>query len=211
MFTSSNNGLADNCPMKFATATSSGAIPVINRRTRLTVSCFLRPDVGVAWSDLVWSPSVFFNGADEFEPHIDGIRLRGTNEASGEECDVIEVSYFKAQRTRHYWLSRKDHLPRRVKEIVRLASQNHVIAEEWFRVEIDERISDETFAWTPPEGSDAWTPPEWEEFRLKPGTEAPDVELALAQGKRQYDKRATITKRQQQRDLDRDTKKFKRR
>lgn len=37
------------------------------------------------------------------------------------------------------------------------------------------------------------------------------VELALAQGRRQYDKRATITKRQQQRDLDRDTKKFKRR
>ncbi|MDI6449717.1 redoxin domain-containing protein [Anaerobaca lacustris] len=137
--------------------------------------------LGVAWSDLVWSPSVFFNGADEFEPHIDGIRLRGTNEASGEECDVIEVSYFKAQRTRHYWLSRKDHLPRRIKEIVRLAGHNRVIAEDWFRVEIDERISDETFAWTPPEGSDAWTPPEWEEFLLKPGTEAPDFELALAQ------------------------------
>jgi SsrA-binding protein len=37
------------------------------------------------------------------------------------------------------------------------------------------------------------------------------VELALAQGKRQYDKRATITQRQQKRDIDRDTKKYKRR
>jgi SsrA-binding protein len=37
------------------------------------------------------------------------------------------------------------------------------------------------------------------------------IELALAQGKRQYDKRATITKRQQKRDIDRETKKYKRR
>jgi len=37
------------------------------------------------------------------------------------------------------------------------------------------------------------------------------VELALAQGKRQYDKRATITKRQQKRDIDRDMKKYKQR
>jgi SsrA-binding protein len=37
------------------------------------------------------------------------------------------------------------------------------------------------------------------------------VELALAQGKRQYDKRATITKRQQKRDIDRSIKKYRRR
>ena len=37
------------------------------------------------------------------------------------------------------------------------------------------------------------------------------VELALAQGKRQYDKRATIAKRQQKRDIDRSIKKYKRR
>ena len=35
------------------------------------------------------------------------------------------------------------------------------------------------------------------------------VELALAQGKRQYDKRATIAKRQQKRDIDRSMKKYK--
>lgn len=37
------------------------------------------------------------------------------------------------------------------------------------------------------------------------------VELALAQGKRQYDKRRTITERSQKRDLDRNIKKYKRR
>lgn len=37
------------------------------------------------------------------------------------------------------------------------------------------------------------------------------VEVALAQGKRQYDKRQTITERSQKRDLDRNMKKYKRR
>ncbi len=36
------------------------------------------------------------------------------------------------------------------------------------------------------------------------------VELALARGKRQYDKRKTIAERQQKRDVDRDTKKYRR-
>jgi SsrA-binding protein len=35
------------------------------------------------------------------------------------------------------------------------------------------------------------------------------VELALAQGKRQYDKRRTITERQQKRDIDRSMKKYR--
>ena len=35
------------------------------------------------------------------------------------------------------------------------------------------------------------------------------VELALAQGKRQYDKRRTITERDQKRDIDRSMKKYR--
>jgi SsrA-binding protein len=35
------------------------------------------------------------------------------------------------------------------------------------------------------------------------------VELALARGKKQFDKRATITEKQQKRDLDRDAKKYR--
>lgn len=138
--------------------------------------------LGVAWSDLVWSPSVFFNGADEFGPHIDGIRSRGTDTVWDEECDVIEVSYFKAQRTRHYWLSRKDRLPRRVKEIVRLADSTRVIAEDWARVEVDSAISDERFAWSAPEGFRGWEPPELEDFLLKPGADAPDFDLPSISG-----------------------------
>ena len=36
------------------------------------------------------------------------------------------------------------------------------------------------------------------------------IELALAKGKRQYDKRRAITERQQKREVDRDTKKYRR-
>ena len=36
------------------------------------------------------------------------------------------------------------------------------------------------------------------------------IELVLARGKRQYDKRKTITERQQKRDIDRDMKKYRR-
>ncbi len=62
-----------------------------------------------------------------------------------------------------------------------------------------------------------WTKLEQRGFTLVPlrmyfnGRGLAKVELALAQGKRQYDKRATIAKRQQKRDLDRETKKYKRR
>ena len=37
------------------------------------------------------------------------------------------------------------------------------------------------------------------------------IEMALARGKRQYDKRRAITERQQKRDVDRDTKKYRKR
>ncbi len=137
--------------------------------------------LGLAWSNLIWSPSVFFRGADEFEPYIDGIRYRGRNEAGGEECDVIEISYFKAQRIRHYWLSREDHLPRRIKEIIRLAD-NHVIAEDWFGVEIDASIETKEFQWFPQDGYRVWDPPHCDEFLLERGAEAPDFELSSISG-----------------------------
>ncbi len=137
--------------------------------------------LGLAWSNLIWSPSVFFRGVDEFEPYIDGIRFRGTNEIHNEECNVIEVSYFKAQRIRHYWLSQEDHLPRRIKEIVRVAD-NHVVAEDWFGVEIDPAIENKRFQWSPPEGHRVWNPPHLDEFLLKPGTKAPDFKLSSVSG-----------------------------
>ncbi len=50
---------------------------------------------------------------------------------------------------------------------------------------------------------------EWHE--LLASKRGVQVELALAHGKRQYDKRATIAERGQKRDLDRDMKKYRKR
>ncbi len=60
-----------------------------------------------------------------------------------------------------------------------------------------------------------WTKLEQRGFTLVPlrlyfsGRGLAKVELALAQGKRQYDKRATITERAQKRDVDRSMKRYK--
>ena len=60
-----------------------------------------------------------------------------------------------------------------------------------------------------------WTKLEQRGFTLVPlrmyftGRGLTKVELALAQGKRQYDKRATITERAQKRDVDRSMKRYK--
>jgi len=62
-----------------------------------------------------------------------------------------------------------------------------------------------------------WTKLEQRGFTLVPlrmyfnGRGIAKVELALAQGKRQYDKRQTITERSQKRDIDRSMKKYKHR
>jgi hypothetical protein len=47
-------------------------------------------------------------------------------------------------------------------------------------VTINAEIPDEKFAWLPPEGWQQWRLPDIAEKLLKPGTEAPDFELLLA-------------------------------
>jgi hypothetical protein len=87
----------------------------------------------------------------------------------------------KGQRIWDLWLSKKDHLPRKLKQIVRV-SYDLVINEEWSSVTLNAEMADTMFAWKPPEGWKPWRLPEPEERLLKPGTQAPDFELASADG-----------------------------
>jgi peroxiredoxin/outer membrane lipoprotein-sorting protein len=135
--------------------------------------------LGTAWLALVLDPSVFHGYPDLLEPHIDGIRGRGTNRVRGEECDVIEVSFMKARRTRYLWLSRQDHLPRKLKEIVR-GADIRVTVEEWSDVTVNAEIPAKVLAWSPPQGWRQWDPPRLEDSLLKRGQEAPDFELRSA-------------------------------
>ncbi len=81
----------------------------------------------------------------------------GQEKVGDEECDVVEVSIMKHQRSWYLWLSRKDHLPRKFKEVIRV-SYDIVVYETWSDIVIDGPMPAEKFVWTPPKrppGSDS--------------------------------------------------------
>ncbi len=127
-------------------------------------------------------PSTFHESTDTLEPYIDWIRSIGTEKVADEECDVIEVSFMKYQRSWYLWLSRQDHLPRKLKQVVR-AANDIIMHELWSQVTINAEISMEKFAWAPPEGWQQWSLPDQDEDFIKPGQKAPDFELLSADGK----------------------------
>ena len=136
----------------------------------------LRAGVGT-----IIDPSTFHGYTDSLHPYLDGVRGRGTEKVEGRKCDVIEVSFMKRQRIWYLWLSRDDHLPRKLKQVVRGAGVL-VSLEHWSEVAINAEIADEKFAWLPPAGWQQWQEPIAEEKLLKPGAMAPDFELKLAKG-----------------------------
>jgi len=135
----------------------------------------LRAGMGMTIID----PSTFHGYTDSLQPYLDGVKSWYTESIDGHECDVIEVSFMKRQRIWYLWLSKQDHIPRKLKEVVRV-SRPLVGYEHWSDVTINAEISNEKFVWTPPAGWQQWTPPDPDEKLLKPGAEAPDFELLLA-------------------------------
>ena len=133
---------------------------------------------------LVMQPSIFHGNMGSLEAHLDAVRSKGTEEVGGEQCDVIELAYMKGQRSKYYWLAHSDHLPRKLKEVVRVASGNIVTDELWTNVTLNGTIAADKFAWTPPADWNEWRMPEIEEGLLKPGTEAPPFDLLGSDGKR---------------------------
>jgi len=100
-------------------------------------------------------PSIFHGYTDSLQPYLDGARNRGSEKIEGLDCDVIEVSFMKRQRIWFLWLSRQDHLPRKLKEVVRV-NRDLVSVEHWSQVTINAEIPDEKFAWLPPAGWQQW-------------------------------------------------------
>jgi outer membrane lipoprotein-sorting protein len=131
----------------------------------------------------VIDPSTFHGYTDCMQTYIDGVRALPAEKVGAEECDGVEVSIMKHQRSWYLWLSRRDHLPRKMKEIVRV-SYDLVITEDWSSVVLNGDITDTMFVWKPPKGWTQWKLPPIEAGLLKPGTKAPDFDLASADGKR---------------------------
>ena len=127
-------------------------------------------------------PSTFHGYTDSLQQYLDGVKSLRHEKVGDEDCDKIEVSIMKHQRSWYLWLSKRDHLPRKLKEIVRV-SYDIIITEDWSSVTVNADMPDTLFAWKPPEGWTQWKKPPIEIGLLKPGTKAPDFELASADGK----------------------------
>lgn len=138
--------------------------------------------LGVGMAMPILDPSTFFGYTDSLQPYLDGVMGIGKEKIGDEECDGIEVSLMKHQRSWYLWLSPKDHLPRKLKQTVRVAYE--IVAHEtWSDIVVDGAIPAEKFVWTPPAGWQQWDLPKAEYLLLKPGTVAPDFELPLVDGK----------------------------
>ncbi len=169
--------------------------PALYEKTRLT--CYMKKPappgghsighetgwLGAGLGMPIIDPSTFHGYTDSLQPYLDGVKGLGTEKVGSEDCDKIELSIMKHQRSWYLWVSRRDHLPRRLKQIVRV-SYDLVMKEEWSSVTINADIPNTMFAWKPPKGWTQWKPPPIEAGLLKPGTKAPEFNLASADGKR---------------------------
>jgi len=124
----------------------------------------------------VLNPSVFQGKNNSLEPYIEGVWFLGVEKVGQEDCDMIEVSYMNHQRSYYFWISRRDNLPRKLKDVVRTSGEN-ITQEVWSKVTLNAQIPPEKFKWTPPEDWKQWHPPTAEDRLLKPGRLAPDFEL----------------------------------
>ncbi|MBN1807258.1 MAG: redoxin domain-containing protein [Sedimentisphaerales bacterium] len=137
--------------------------------------------LGTVWYGTILDPSIFHGYTDSLAPYIDGIRSRGKDYIGDEECEIIEVSFMKAQRNRYFWISKKDYLPRKIKDIVRPANVK-IMVEELSDIKLNDRIQKQNFTWSPPQGWQQWEKPGPEDILLKPQTKAPDFELISING-----------------------------
>jgi outer membrane lipoprotein-sorting protein len=135
--------------------------------------------LGTGMAMPVIDPSTFHGYTDSLQPYLDGVMGMGVEKVGEEECDVIEASIMKHQRSWYLWLSKKDHLPRKLKQVVRV-SYDITMHETWSDIVMDAEMPAEKFVWTPPQGWQPWELPKPEDMLLKPGTPAPDFELLAA-------------------------------
>lgn len=133
-------------------------------------------NLGAGLAMTIIDPSTFHGATDSLQPYIDGVRLLGVEKVGGEECDGIEVSFMKHQRSWYLWLSRKDHLPRKLKQVVRV-SYDIISEESWSEVTLNAEIPNDRFVWSAPKDWKEYRMPDIEEGLLPPGTPAPDFAL----------------------------------
>jgi peroxiredoxin len=125
--------------------------------------------------------SSFHGHIDSIVPYLNAVRNLGTEDIADQRCDKIEISLAGNQRNWLLWLSQRDHLPRKMKEVLHV-SEDHVTNEQWSSVVVNGDISNDLFVWKPPAGWTEWTLPDERDSLLRVGTQAPDFDLASVSG-----------------------------
>jgi hypothetical protein len=138
-------------------------------------------ELGAPIAMTIIDPSTFHGYSDSLQPYLDGVRGIGTEKVGDELCDAIEVSFMNHQRSWYLWLSRRDHLPRKLRETIRVFA-DLTKAETWSNLTINADIPNDRFVWSPAAGWKEYRTPDIEEGLLKPGTSAPDFALAAVGG-----------------------------
>ncbi|MBD3180290.1 MAG: redoxin domain-containing protein [Candidatus Latescibacteria bacterium] len=140
-------------------------------------------DVGLFGTNVismtVLEPSIFHGYSDPMQPYLNGVEYVERDTVGGIECDVIEAVFMDHQRVKTFWVSREDHLPRRMLETV-YANPISETREEWSNVQLNHPLPDDLFSWEPPEGWVEYRQPRLEDGLLPIGEIAPDFELSLA-------------------------------
>ena len=139
--------------------------------------------LGAGMAMTIVDPSTFHGYTDSLQPYLDGVRGLGSEKVGQDDCDVVELSFMKNQRSWRLWLAKTDHLPRKLMQVVRV-SYDIVAEESWSEVTVNAEIPNDRFAWSAPDGWKEWRIPPIEEGLLKPGTPAPDFDLAAPDGSR---------------------------
>jgi peroxiredoxin len=127
--------------------------------------------------------SNFHGHVDSLEPYLTAVRGLGAEMIAGESCDKIEVSIADNQRNWLLWQSQRDHLPRKLREVVHV-DEDHLTSEEWSSVVVDGEVADSLFAWKPPLGWTEWRLPDPRDTLLAAGARAADFDLASVNGDR---------------------------
>lgn len=139
--------------------------------------------LGTGLSMTILDPSMFHGSFDLMEALLDRVERAGSVNADGEVCDIIEASYVNGQRTRVFWVARRDRLPRMLEETVR-GKRDIVVRERWRDVVVNGDVSRDRFAWKPPAGWEEYMLRSLDDGLLKPGSDAPDFDLPLLDGSR---------------------------
>ena len=139
--------------------------------------------LGAGMAMTIVDPSTFHGYTDSLQPYLDGVRGLGSEKVGKDDCDVVELSFMKNQRSWRLWLAKTDHLPRKLKQMVRV-SYDIIFEESWSEVSVNAEIPNDRFAWSAPSEWKEWRIPPIEEGLLKPGTPAPDFDLAAPDGSR---------------------------